>query len=214
MKFIRISVTATNSTFQFRERILTTCPNITCTHNILFPLTGRESRNEICTTRDSQDSQMVRVPGRKSRRMPCIPLVEYREILPRKWTASGTLCWKIIVHTDVSIHAWKCISKRGSVPAAVCDTFLHFQAPRTSRVLATHTSCPRVFSPSSLSLSWIRFETARTSISIRFIQDRLAKLKSIRPSIFGNSLELERINVRRINILATQTLWKFAITTD
>lgn len=150
------------------ENFLTTCPNILA-YNILFPLTGRESRNEISTTRDSQDSQMVRVPGRKSRRMPCIPLVEYREILPRKWTASGTLCWKIIVHTNVSIHAWKCISKRGSVPA-VCDTFLHFQAPRTSSVYWQHNLVPAFF---PLPLFHFRefVSKPRTSISIRFIQD-------------------------------------------
>lgn len=132
------------------ENFLTTCPNILA-HNILFPLTGRESRNEISTTRDSQDSQMVRVPGRKSRRMPCIPLVEYREILPRKWTANTMLenyrphrCIdpRVKVHIEKGQRTGRCLR--------------HLLALSSSkdklRVLATQ-SCPRVFSPSSLSLS-------------------------------------------------------------
>lgn len=129
--------------------------------------------------------------------MPRIPLVEYREILPRKWTAS-ILCWKIIVHTDVSIHAWKCISKRGSVPAAVCDTFLHFQAPRTKPYWHNAIFFPRVFffSPSSPSLSSIRFEIGSWIYSAE-MNDRF-------PFFGSNSLKLKRnvLHAPRTNILA------------
>lgn len=151
---------------------------------------------------------VARVPGRKSRRMPCIPLVKYREILPRKWTASTVLCWKIIVHTDVSIHAWKCISKRGSVPAAVCDTFLHFQAPRTSRIGTTQSFSLAFFPFFRLPLFHFReFVSKSYPIlgSIRSIFRELAQVKEKRKFARTKNKYLGRILA---NIV------KVAITTD